>query len=451
MAADYPPAIIPRRMADVAQDARAREMRQQLRAIFLHVLGEINIDKAFKRNVEYSRGVLRIGQDLLPIASYGRVTVIAIGKAAHSMAQALNSEMGPQAGIIAAPTQPEVMLPGFSYFIGGHPLPNAESIKAARSILRTLEGRKQDDLVIFLLGGGGSSVVEAPLNGEIPFDDLIATYRVLVHSGGTIAEINAIRKHLSAVKGGRLAHAAYPAQQVSIMISDVPENALDSLASGPTMPDSTTEADCYLIAEKYKLAEEFPPVVREMFEKKQLEETPKSGDAAFVRARWWPVLSSAVAEKAAAEAASRAGFAVEIDHSCDDWEYTKAADYLLGRLHELRKGVSRACLISGGEVTVAVPPEAGIGGRNQQFALYCAQKIAGQNACVLSAGTDGIDGNSPAAGAVVDGSTAARAGAELTLALQKYNAFPLFEKLGDAMITGPTGNNVRDLRVLVAY
>src|SRR5205823_5959029 len=145
-------------------------------------------------------------------------------------------------------------------------------------------------------------------------------------------------------------------------------NALDSLASGPTMPDTTTEADCYAIAERYKLTPRFPAIVREMFEKKQLEETPKSGDAAFVRARWWPILSSAAAEKAAAEAASRAGFAVEIDHSCDDWEYAKAADYLLGRLRELRKGVSRACLISGGEVTVAVPDNAGVGGRNQQFA-----------------------------------------------------------------------------------
>ena len=286
---------------------------------------------------------------------------------------------------------------------------------------------------------------------EISLDDLVATYRVLVHSGAPINEINAIRKHLSAVKGGRLAQAAYPAQQVSIMVSDVPENALDSLASGPTMPDSTTEADCYRIAEKYKMVPQFPPGVRELFEKKQLEETPKSGDAAFVRSRWWPILSSAVAEKAAAEAASRAGFAVEIDHSCDDWEYTKAADYLLGRLRELRKGVSRACLISGGEVTVAVPENAGAGGRNQQFALYCAEKIPGENICVLSAGTDGVDGNSSAAGAVVDGTTALRAQAEVRNALERFDAFPLFERLGDAVVTGPTGNNVRDLRILVAY
>jgi len=438
-------------VSDTAKELRARETREQVRGIFLHALGEIGIDKAFKRNVEYSRGVLRIGHDLMPVASYGRVTVIAIGKAAHPMAQALNAEMGPQAGIIAAPNPPEVMLPGFTYFMGGHPLPNGESVKAARSILRTLEGRKENDLVLYLLSGGGSALAEAPLDDEVSLEDLIATYRVLVHSGGTIAEINAIRKHLSAVKGGRLARAAYPAQQVSIIVSDVPENALDSLASGPTIPDSSTEADCYRIAEKYQMVPQFPPTVREMFESKQLEETPKADDAAFVRARWWPILSSAAAEKAAAEAASRAAFAVEIDHSCDDWEYTKAADYLLNRLRELRKGVSRACLISGGEVTVSVPPNPGAGGRNQHFALYCAEKIDGEDVCVLSAGTDGVDGNSPAAGAVVDGTTVARSGGEVAVALQRFNAFPLFEKLGDAVVTGPTGNNVRDLRVLVAY
>ena len=195
------------------------------------------------------------------------------------MAQALNAEMGPQAGIIAAPNPAEVMLPGFTYFIGGHPLPNAESVKAARSILRTLEGRKENDLVIYLLSGGGSALAEAPLDDEVSLGDLIATYHVLVHSGGTIAEINAIRKHLSAVKGGRLARAAYPAQQVSIMVSDVPENSLDSLASGLTMPDSSTEADCYRIAEKYNMVAQFPSVVREMFRSKQLEETPKADDA----------------------------------------------------------------------------------------------------------------------------------------------------------------------------
>ena len=197
-----------------------------------------------------------------------------------------------------------------------------------------------------------------------------------------------------------MAQAANGAQQVSIMVSDVPENALDSLSSGPTMPDASTVEDCYRIAHEHNMLPDFPASVRELFERRALDETPKQDDAAFVRSRWWKVLSNETAEKAAAVAAARHGFAVEIDHSCDDWDYARAADYLLDRLRTLRKNVAKVCIISGGEVTVKVPPNAGAGGRNQHFALYCAQKIAGENIAVLSAGTDGIDGNSPAAGAV---------------------------------------------------
>jgi hydroxypyruvate reductase len=147
-------------------------------------------------------------------------------------------------------------------------------------------------------------------------------------------------------------------------------------------------------------------------------------------------------------------FAVEVDNSCDDWEYQRAADYLLGRLRELRQGVTRACLISGGEVTVQVGTKLGTGGRNQQFALYCAQQIGGERVAVLSAGTDGIDGNSPAAGAVVDGTTVERAkqhGFDVARALAEFEAYPLLNAIGDAIVTGPTGNNVRDLRILLAY
>jgi hydroxypyruvate reductase len=306
--------------------------------------------------------------------------------------------------------------------------------------------------VIFLLSGGGSAIAERPIDDEISLDDLIATYRALVLSGAPIAEINTVRKHLSAVKGGRLAQAAYPAQQVSLLISDVPDNTLDALASGPTMPDSTSIADCYAVVEKYKLMQQFPASVRELFQRHALEETPKSDDPAFVNARWWPVLSNKTAVDEAAAAAAREGFAVEIDNSCDDWDYERAADYLLERLQSLRQKVSRVCLISGGEVTVKVT-NGGRGGRNQQFALACATRIAGDNITILSAGTDGIDGNSPAAGAVVDGTTVARAkeaGLDPVVALSAFDAFPLFDVLGDAIMTGPTGNNVRDLRILLA-
>jgi hydroxypyruvate reductase len=344
-------------------------------------------------------------------------------------------------------------LRGFRYFRGGHPTPNAESIRAASAIRATLEAQTAASVVIFMLSGGGSSIVEKPIDDEISLDDLIATYRALVLSGAPIAEINAIRKHLSAVKGGRLAQAAFPAQQVSLLVSDVPDNTPDALASGPTMPDSTSVEDCYRIAEKHSLLPQLPHSTRELFERHALEETPKSDDQAFYRSRWWTILSNQTAVEHAKAGAERAGFAVHVDNSCDDWDYERAAGYLLERLRELRKESERVCLISGGEVTVKVT-NGGVGGRNQQFALACAAKIAGENMTVLSAGTDGIDGNSPAAGAVADGSTMTRAqsrGLAASAALEKFDAYPFFDALGDAIETGPTGNNVRDLRILLAY
>ncbi len=219
------------------------------------------------------------------------------------------------------------------------------------------------------------------------------------------------------------------------------------------MPDSTSVEDCYRIAEKHGLLPQLPLSTRELFERRALEETPKSDDQAFQRSRWWTILSNQTAVEQASAAALRARFTVHVDNSCDDWDYERAADYLLKRLRELKKGSERVCLISGGEVTVKVT-NGGIGGRNQQFALACAAKIAGENITVLSAGTDGVDGNSPAAGAVADGTTMTRAqstGLNARAALEKFDAYPFFSVLGDAIETGPTGNNVRDLRLLLAY
>jgi len=426
-------------------------MKQIARHIFDHALRESTIQQAFARHLHCERSVLRICDDLYDLNAYGRVFVIAIGKAAHTMLIALHKIAGTRfEGIVASSVEPEFQIRGFRYFHGGHPVPNAESIRAADAMLKSLNAQTESSLVIYLISGGGSAAAEKPIDNEISLDDLIATYRVLVHSGAPIAEINAIRKHLSSIKGGRLAQAAYPATQVSILVSDVPDNTPDSLASGPTLPDSTTAEDCYTLAAKYKM--QFPPSVQELFERRALDETPKSDDPAFVRARWWIVLSNAALLKAAAEEAWRQGFIVEIDNDCDDWDYAKAADYLLRRLRDLRQKHERVCLLSGGEVTVHVE-NGGAGGRNQQFALYCAERIAGDNVCILSAGSDGIDGNSPAAGAIVDGTTLERAKArrlDASKHLAGFNAYPFFEALGDAIVIGPTGNNLRDLRILLA-
>src|ERR1039457_1746865 len=316
-----------------------REMRETAREIFLRALAEASIAKGFARHVHCERGVLRVREDLYDLQAYSRVVVVSIGKAGHTMVEALAQQMGESSleGIVASSVEPSAQVRGFRYFRGGHPTPNAESIYAAKAILKTLDAQTAASLVIFLLSGGGSSIVEKPIDDEISLDDLIATYRALVHSGAPIAEINAIRKHLSAVKGGRLAQAAFPAQQVSLLVSDVPDNAPDALASGPTMPDSTGVEDCYRIAEKHGLLPQFRHSTRELFERRALEETPKSDDQAFYRSRWWTILSNQTAVEQARTAAESAGFAVHVDNSCDDWDYERAAEYLLKCRLELRK------------------------------------------------------------------------------------------------------------------
>ena len=441
-------------MSDSVREDRFREMRETARSIFLRTLEQASISKGFQRHVNCERGILRVCEDLYDLQSYSRVLVIALGKAGHTMVEALSAEVGASLeGIVASSVQPGAQIPGFRYFHGGHPTPNAESIQAATAMLRAVEAQPASALVLFLISGGGSSIVEKPIDDEISLEDLVATYRALVHSGAPIAEINAVRKHLSAVKGGRLAWAAFPAQQVSLFVSDVPDTTPDALASGPTMPDSTSVEDCYRLAEKYELLNQFPRSTRELFDRHALEETPKSDDPVFHKSRWWTILSNQSAIEEASAAAERAGFIVHIDNSCDDWDYEKAADYLVTKLRELRKQFSPVCLISGGEVTVKVT-NGGVGGRNEQFALACAEKIAGENITVLSAGTDGVVGNSPAAGAIVDGSTVERArsrGLDCNAALAQFDANPFFAALGDAIETGPTGNNLRDIRILLAF
>ena len=466
-------------MPDVSpeRDLQFRQMRETARKIFAAALANASIESAFARNLHCERRVLRIGDDLHDLDSYHRVFVVSIGKAAHTMAAALEAQVGSGASKQASslpPSNPKIKSAASAIFAADIPRPPPNpSAPPTPSLSRSPLSTPLHSPFLCSPAAARPSWKSPTKRREISLPDLAATYRALVHSGAPIAEINAIRKHLSAVKGGRLAQAAYPAQQVSILVSDVPSGTPDALASGPTMPDSTSIYDCERIAAKYNLVDQFPDSVADLFRHHALDETPKSDDPAFVRARWWTVLSNAVAVDAAAAAATGAGFAVEIDNSCDDWPYEKAAAYLVNRVRELRRKVSRVCLISGGEVTVNVR-NGGIGGRNQQFALACAELISGDDITVLSAGTDGIDGNSPAAGAVADGSTVLRAaklegsptacpelvegsrgfrdvGSIPRHALSAFNAYPLFDPLGDAIVTGPTGNNLRDLRILLAY
>jgi glycerate 2-kinase len=426
--------------------------------ICLYALKASRVETALELRIQFQGGILYVDEHSYVLDKYDRLVLIAIGKAAGTMTSAFLRRAGSDAelfeGIVVGPRGTEMISPRFRVYCGGHPSPNEASVEAASDILQTLSSLTKSDLVIFLVSGGGSAMVEQFLRAGISLPVMAATHKALVESGAPIAAINAVRKHLSAVKGGRLATAAAPAEQLTIFVSDVPAGELDALSSGPTLPDRSSVEDAYRIAEEYGLLARVPGVIADMLTRWSLVETPKPGDAIFARSRWCVLLDSTSLEEAATARARELGWHVEIDHSCDDWSAERAAIYLLKRLRELRNGHERVCLLSSGEVTVQVPAaDAGKGGRNQHFALLCSKLIPGEEITVLSAGSDGVDGSSPAAGGLVDGSTMARAEAAnytVGAALSGFDAYSLLALLDDTVITGPTGNNLRDLRILLA-
>ena len=340
------------------------------------------------------------------------------------------------------------------YFLAGHPVPNEESWKAAEAILALLKTCDEKALVFFLLSGGGSALVELPLDPSQTLEDVQQLHRALVTCGAPIDAINTIRKHVSAVKGGRLAAAAHGAAKITLGVSDVPVGKDSALGSGPTLPDPTTVADAKRVIEEYSLREKLSPLLLRRFDEGKIPETPKADAPAFRNAHFSLLLGMDDLLHPAHHAAEAKGCIACCDNTTDDWPVEKAADYLLDQLDELRKTHQgqRVALIADGEVSSPVTGN-GIGGRNSAFVLACVEKIAGKKIAVLSAGTDGIDGNSPAAGAVADGETLERAraaGLDPKDAFRRSDAFTFFSKLDDAIVTGPTGNNLRDLRILIA-
>lgn len=434
------------------------DAREDALDIFLYALKSSRVEAAMERRVRFDAGALQIDGHSYVLDRYSRLVLIAIGKAGETMASAFLRQAGSDAdrfeGIVVGPVGTTALSSRLRVYCGGHPSPNEASVAAASDILQTLGTLTEHDLVGFLVSGGGSAMVEQFLQPEISLGVMAATHKALVESGAPIAAINAVRKHLSAVKGGRLAVAAAPAEQLTIFVSDVPASELDALSSGPTLPDRSTTEDAYRIAREYGLSAKLPSEIAEMLIHRSLSETPKPGDVIFGRSRWSLLLDSTSLEEAAAVRARELGWRVEIDNGCDDWSAERAAAYLLERVRELRRGGERVCLFSAGEVTVQVPAGAtGKGGRNQHFALQCSELIAGCEITVLSAGSDGIDGNSVAAGGLADGTTTVRAEAAqypVAAALSAFDAYSLLSRLGDAVTTGPTGNNLRDLRILLA-
>ena len=422
----------------------ARRFKTLLAGMFREALGRLDLNGRMASEVSGLFG------------QYRDIRVVALGKAAAEMAASFDALIGPgrSTGIVATTTPAASPRPNFRYFVGGHPYPNAQSFQAAGAALDLLEGAGEDCSVVFLISGGGSAALEKPLFDDISLDDAAEFHRALVTVGANIYEMNVLRKHFSAVKGGRLAVAACPARQVTFYVSDVPPGRPSTIASGPTMPDESTAAECDEIVARYGLLRKFPSSYRVHFERSSIPETPKPGDPRFANSRYVALLSNQDGVDALLDLARARGWAADADISPDDWPMERAAEHLLGRLRAMPVLPERpACLISGGELSCPVTGD-GVGGRNQAFVLYCAMKIAGEKIAVLSGGTDGVDGNSPAAGAVADGSTVERAraaGLDPRRFYERSDSHSFFSSLEDTIVTGPTGNNVRDLRILLAF
>jgi len=427
------------------------------RRIFRQTLASIDIPRVMERKLLREGSRVILPDAAIELSKTAKVHVVAIGKAAHAMVTGLECILPPGtrvSGIVVAPVAPERRVPGMEYFVGGHPVPNAESRKSAEAILRLLESCDERMVVIFLLSGGGSALVELPLYGGMQLADVQAVHRALVICGAPIEAMNTVRKHLSAVKGGRLAAAAGRAKKITFAVTDVPAGKESALASGPTLPDPSTIADVEHVVEQYDLRRRFPERLVRWLDAGKMPETPKAGDPAFANAHFHLLLGMDDLFHAAHHAAEACGYATRCDNSTDDWPVAKAADALLVQLEEWQRinAGRRVAIIADGELSSPVNGN-GVGGRNSAFVLDAAEKIAGCRITVLSAGTDGIDGNSPAAGAVADGETLQRAraaGLDPAAAFRESDAYTFFAKLDDAIVTGPTGNNLRDLRILLA-
>jgi len=432
------------------------ELKQLARRIFQETLLAIDIPAVMRLKLRREGTWLVCDERRIDLRGFAKLRVVAIGKAAHAMVEGLALVLTPFvrfAGVVSAPTPTRKPIAGMKYFVAGHPVPNEQSWKAAKTILGLLKECDEKTLVFFLLSGGGSALVELPLDPRETLEDVRQLNSALVWCGAPIDAINTIRKHVSAVKGGRLAAAAARATKITLAVTDVPLGKESALASGPTLPDPTTVADVHRVISEYALKEKLPAALVKWIDEGKMPETPKKGDAAFARAHFFLLLGIEDLFHPAHHAAESMGFLSCCDNTTDDWPVEKAADFLLARLEEWRamNPGHRVALIADGEVSSPVTGN-GVGGRNSAFVLACVEKITGKRIAVLSAGTDGIDGNSPAAGAVADGETLARAraaGMDPAEAFRRSDAHTFFSRLDDVIVTGPTGNNLRDLRILL--
>ena len=392
----------------------------------------------------------------------GQVFLVSVGKAAEAMARAAAELLGERltAGVVVVKDPPHAPIGRCTITVAGHPLPNAQSVAAAEQVAATLAQAGPNDLVLALISGGGSALLSLPAPG-IELSDMQALTSALLACGATINEINCLRKHLDTIKGGGLARLAAPAALATLILSDVVGNPLDVIASGPTVADPSSFAEAWAILGNYGLQAQAPAAVRARLEQGragQIAETPKPGDPLFARVRNLLVGSNQQAAAAALAAARVHGLNGLLLTSYAQGEARVVGGLLAAVAREIAASgqplARPACLIIGGETTVTLRG-AGKGGRNQELALAAVGELAGlADVALVALATDGSDGPTDAAGAVVTGASLARAtalGLDPAAALADNDAYPFFAALGDLLLTGPSGTNVNDLAFVFAF
>ncbi len=416
-------------------------------------------DACIKDRLQLTGHILKVGERFYNLDAYKNIYVIGFGKASGYMAVTLEEMLKERitSGVVNVRYGYSAPCRIIKINQTGHPLPDVAGMQGTREILRLVNNVGENDLVFCLISGGGSALFELPCNG-ITLEELRKTTELLLKCGARIDEINTVRKHISQVKGGRLAKFCR-GEIVSLVLSDVVNDPLDAIASGPTAPDKTVFSDCESILAKYRISHEIPRSVKKHIHnglEGMAEETPNKTDAAFHKVHHVIIGNVRMALLASAEKAKALGYHSAIHSSSVEGEAKEAAKIFGAIAREVHASVNPtkrpACIIAGGETTVTMQRH-GFGGRNQEFTLSAALEIDGlENTVILSAGTDGTDGNTDAAGAVADGLTITRA-KDLRIDpethLSEHNAYAFFKGLDDLIITGPTKTNVMDIMVLL--
>lgn len=440
-------------------------LRETARNLFLEAVSAVDPSKALERMLRVDRDVLYVKTDensekSFDLNAYKNIFLIGSGKASASMAEAVERVLEDRIarGVITTKYGHGLPLKVTEIIESGHPLPDLNGLEGARRMRNLLRETGAEDLVIFVLSGGGSALLPLPVDGVTLAEKQEAT-QLLLDCGAEIREINTIRKHISQVKGGWLARWAHPSRVIAFLLSDVVGDPLDVIGSGPTVPDPSTFEDALEILRKYDLIRKIAPSIRchlQSGKEGKAAETPKPGDPAFEKVDNILIGSNILALRAAGQKARSLGFNTLILSSSVIGETREAAKFhaaiakeIVATGHPLHRP---ACVLSGGETTVTIRGH-GLGGRNQEFALAAALEIDGlEKVVLLSGGTDGTDGPTDAAGAVADHTTVKRAvamGMNPRNHLEENNAFPFFENLGDLLMTGPTRTNVMDVRILL--